>query len=178
MDELVALADEAPGGLQVVLEITERAAGSAARPSCCAPSSGSGREGWRIALDDVGADDMSLAFMPLLRPEVVKLDLRLVRDRPSPEVASIMNAVSAYSESTGALVLAEGIENAGHLVTAGALGAVLGQGWLLGRPAFGTVTGTAGELAIPLGPVQDWSGMSPFGCLPTGSRCAARPSRC
>jgi EAL domain-containing protein (putative c-di-GMP-specific phosphodiesterase class I) len=26
--------------------------------------------GWRIALDDVGADDISIAFMPLLRPHV------------------------------------------------------------------------------------------------------------
>jgi EAL domain-containing protein (putative c-di-GMP-specific phosphodiesterase class I) len=169
LDELVALADEAPDGLQVVLEITERAL--AVRPAELLRTVERVRSrGWRIALDDVGADDMSLAFMPLLRPEVVKLDLRLVRDRPSPEVASIMNAVSAYSESTGALVLAEGIENAGHLVTAGALGAVLGQGWMLGRPAFGTVPGPAGELVIPLEPVRDWSGMSPFGCLPTDSR--------
>jgi hypothetical protein len=30
---------------------------------------------------------MSLAFMPLLRPDVVKLDLRLVQDRPGPQIA-------------------------------------------------------------------------------------------
>ncbi len=169
MDELVALADEAPGGLQVVLEITERAL--AVRPAELLRTVELVRSrGWRIALDDVGADDMSLAFMPLLRPEVVKLDLRLVRDRPSPEVASIMNAVNAYSESSGALVVAEGIENADHLLTAGALGAVLGQGWMLGRPSFATVSEPAGALTLPLVPVQDWSGMSPFGCLPDGSR--------
>src|SRR5205085_1452138 len=91
--------------------------------------------GWRIALDDVGADDMSLAFMPLLRPDIVKLDLSLVQQRPGPAVAGIMNAVNAYAERTGALVLAEGIENEQHLDIAKALGARLGQGYLFGRPA-------------------------------------------
>ncbi len=59
--------------------------------------------GWGVALDDVGADSMSLAFMPLLRPDVVKLDLRLVQERPGAAVAEIMNAVNAYAERTGAL---------------------------------------------------------------------------
>src|SRR3712207_7120838 len=86
--------------------------------------------GWSIALDDVGADPMSLAFMPLLRPDVVKLDLRLVQDEPGPAIAEIMNAVNAYAERSGARVLAEGIENDHHLRMAKALGATLGQGWL------------------------------------------------
>ena len=60
-------------------------------------------------------------FMPLLRPDVVKLDLRLVQERPGPAVAEIMNAVNAYAERSGALVLAEGIEDDGHLRTARAL---------------------------------------------------------
>ena len=53
--------------------------------------------------------------MPFLRPEVVKLDLRLVQARPGPEVAEIMSAVAAYAEHSEALVLAEGVENAEHL---------------------------------------------------------------
>jgi hypothetical protein len=72
--------------------------------------------------------------MPLLRPDVVKLDLSLVQERPGPAIAEIMNAVNAYAESTGALVLAEGIEDGRHLGMARALGATLGQGWLFGRP--------------------------------------------
>ena len=72
------------------------------RPSCCAPWSASAPMGWGVAVDDVGAEPMSLAFMPLLRPDVVKLDLRLVQERPGPEVAEIMNAVNAYAERTGA----------------------------------------------------------------------------
>jgi EAL domain-containing protein (putative c-di-GMP-specific phosphodiesterase class I) len=88
-----------------------------------------------IALDDVGADPRSLALMPFLAPEVIKLDLRLVQENPSRQIAEIVHAVSAESERTGALVLAEGIESEEHRETALALGARYGQGWLFGRPA-------------------------------------------
>jgi len=88
-----------------------------------------------IALDDVGSDPRSLALMPFLAPDVIKLDLRLVQERPSRQAAEVMHAVSAESERTGALVLAEGIETEEHRRTALSLGARYGQGWMFGRPA-------------------------------------------
>jgi len=157
-----------PEGLQVVLEITERAL--AARPAELLRTVARVRElGWAVALDDVGAESLSLAFMPLLRPDVVKLDLRLVQERPGPAIAEIMNAVNAYAESTGALVLAEGIEDGAHLTMARALGATLGQGWLFGRPGPGAVPGArTGTLRLPPArPSDTWTAMvSPFACLP------------
>jgi hypothetical protein len=96
-----------------------------------------------VALDDVGADVRSLALMPLLRPDIIKLDLRLVHDHPSTEIAEIVNAVNAERERTGAVVLAEGIETEEQLDLARAMGATLGQGWLFGRP---------GELELPPAP--------------------------
>jgi EAL domain-containing protein (putative c-di-GMP-specific phosphodiesterase class I) len=90
--------------------------------------------GWGIALDDVGADRNSLALLPLIRPDVIKLDLRLIQQRPSADVAEIFCAVNAEAERSGTAVLAEGIESREHLNTALALGATLGQGWLFGRP--------------------------------------------
>jgi hypothetical protein len=63
------------------------------------------------------------------------LDLRLVQENPSRQVAEIVHAVSAEAERTGAIVLAEGIETEMHRQTALALGARYGQGWLFGRPA-------------------------------------------
>ena len=54
-----------------------------------------------IALDDVGADRRSLALMPFLRPDVVKLDLRLVQDRPSKQVAEVHNAVQRPRRAHG-----------------------------------------------------------------------------
>ncbi|TYP84654.1 EAL domain-containing protein [Blastococcus xanthinilyticus] len=176
LDELLAIADSAPGGLRVVLEITERAL--ATRPAELLRTVARVRElGWGIALDDVGADAMSLAFMPLLRPDVVKLDLRLVQERPGPAIAQIMNAVNAYAQSTGAAVLAEGIEDDTHLAMARALGATLGQGWLFGRPAPTPATDRpAGSLPPRVSdPGVDADPGSPFACLPEGTALRRAP---
>ena len=175
LDELLAIASAAPAGLRVVVEITERAL--ATRPADLLRAVERVREvGWGIALDDVGAESMSLAFMPLLRPDVVKLDLRLVQQRPGPAIAEIMNAVNGYAERTGALVLAEGIEDEEHLATASALGASLGQGWYFGRPAATAAPGRAvGALELPAGAGAVDPEGSPFGCLPEGTALRTAP---
>ncbi|SFT71543.1 PAS domain S-box-containing protein/diguanylate cyclase (GGDEF) domain-containing protein [Geodermatophilus amargosae] len=168
--DLVAIAEGAPGDLRVVMEITERAI--AARPAELLRTVERVRElGWAIAVDDVGAESMSLAFLPLLCPDVVKLDLRLVQDRPGPAIAEIMNAVNAYAERSGAVVLAEGIETEEHLVCARGLGATLGQGWLFGRPGPGADERLpVGELLLPGAgrPSGALGAVSPFACLPDG----------
>ncbi|SDF98798.1 diguanylate cyclase domain-containing protein [Klenkia brasiliensis] len=176
--DLLAIAESAPSQLRVVVEITERAI--AARPAELLQTVQRIREiGWGLALDDVGADAMSLAFMPLLRPDVVKLDLRLVQDRPGPEVAEVMNAVNAYAERTGAVVLAEGIETDAHLVQALALGATLGQGWMFGRPQPGPAAHLpTGELLLPPAPLDPpGTEVSPFGCLPPGTVLRRSPKK-
>ncbi|MGY1733443.1 diguanylate cyclase domain-containing protein [Geodermatophilus sp. SYSU D01045] len=166
--DLVAIAEGAPGDLRVVMEITERAI--AARPAELLRTVERVRElGWAIAVDDVGAESMSLAFLPLLCPDVVKLDLRLVQERPGPAIAEIMNAVNAYAERSGAVVLAEGIETAEHLAYARGLGATLGQGWHVGRPGPGAAPGLpVGELVLPGAgrPTGAVGAVSPFACLP------------
>lgn len=131
---LVRLLAAASGTIDVVFELTERALTRAPAELLRMVDAARAR-GWRIALDDVGAEAGSLALMPFLRPEVVKLDLRLVQQRPGIQVAEIVHAVNAHAERTGAVVLAEGIETERHLDVAKALGASLGQGWLFGRPA-------------------------------------------
>lgn len=120
-------------GLQVVIELTERALMD--DPGLMLWTVAEMRElGARIALDDVGALPESLAFLPAVRPDVVKLDLRLVREHGSLEIARIANAVRAYAEESGAAVVAEGVETEADHETAHSLGATLGQGWLYGRP--------------------------------------------
>jgi len=104
--------------------------------------------GWGVAIDDVGAQRHSLALLPLLRPDVIKLDLRVIQSRPTGEIAAIVSAVNAEAERSGTTLLAEGIETEEHLDIALSMGASLGQGWLLGRPAplppaGGEFTGTA-----------------------------------
>ncbi|WP_196073278.1 sensor domain-containing phosphodiesterase [Nakamurella alba] len=172
LDEVLELAASA-GDLGVVLEITERAL--AARPARLLATVARLREaGWRIALDDVGADDLSLAFMPILRPDIIKLDMNLVQRRPDATVAAIHTAVDAYAERSGAVVLAEGIETAEHLQMARSLGATLGQGWMYGRPGPSVPTQTGpvdGNVLVPPAPVDEQSRpfASPFDARPTGT---------
>ena len=92
-------------------------------------------QGWGVAIDDVGADSRSLALMPLLYPDVIKLDLRRLQERSPEDIARIVGAVGAESERRQALVLAEGIDSEEQLAAARAFGAQLGQGFLLGEPA-------------------------------------------
>lgn len=121
-------------GLRGVVELTERTLTS--RLAELLPAVQLARaEGWGVALDDVGADTRTLALMPLLRPDVIKLDLRLVQAQPTREIAAIAGAVGAQAERTGATVLAEGIETEAQAHYARALGATLGQGYLFGRPS-------------------------------------------
>jgi EAL domain-containing protein (putative c-di-GMP-specific phosphodiesterase class I) len=132
-DDLWPVVDVAERRLRVVMEVTERAV--ARDPAGLLGAVARARAvGWGVALDDVGAEPASLAVMPFVRPDVIKLDLRLVQGRTTAEVARIVNAVRAQSELTGASILAEGIETRRHAELARALGATIGQGYLYGRP--------------------------------------------
>ncbi|MGB3770378.1 MAG: EAL domain-containing protein [Rhodococcus sp. (in: high G+C Gram-positive bacteria)] len=131
-DGLDVLADAAR--LSVVVEITER--DLLIDPAALLDSIDRVREQrWLIAIDDVGAETASLALLPFIRPDIIKLDMRFSQQRADSDTARILAAVSAESDRTGAVVLAEGIETENHLASARDLGATLGQGWLFGRPS-------------------------------------------
>jgi EAL domain-containing protein (putative c-di-GMP-specific phosphodiesterase class I) len=127
---LVAAAEDR---LRIVLEVTEQAV--VEHPAELLRTVDWARDrSWGIALDDIGANPGSLAMMPFLEPDVIKLDLRLVQQRPSAEIGLIVSAVLAQAERTGATIVAEGIETEEHLEAAMAMGASVGQGWLFGHP--------------------------------------------
>lgn len=93
--------------------------------------------GWTVVLDDVGVDAGSLAVLPLVAPDAIKLDMRGTADVAGarrPRLAEIASAVWAEQERTGAALVAEGIETEQQLEAALGVGATLGQGWLWGRP--------------------------------------------
>jgi len=150
--------------LDLVVELTERSL--ADRPAdVLAIVARLHAQGLSVALDDVGADPRSLALMPFVRPEIVKLDLRLVQARPSPEIAAVVHAVNAHAERDGALVLAEGVETEAQHRTARSLGARYGQGWLYGRP--GPLPAPDGASAAPWPPrrppeAPEAGGATPF----------------
>jgi EAL domain-containing protein (putative c-di-GMP-specific phosphodiesterase class I) len=90
--------------------------------------------GWRVALDDVGAGWSSLSLLAAVRPEVVKLDKRLVQELPDDGVRTVLTAMVELAHQLGAVVVAEGVETERVAEEVTALGADLGQGWLFGRP--------------------------------------------
>ncbi|WP_144122440.1 sensor domain-containing phosphodiesterase [Catellatospora sichuanensis] len=131
--EVLEVHEAALAHLHIVVELTERSLSADPAALLAAILALRGRS-IRIALDDVGADPTSLAMMPLLSPDVIKLDRSIVQGPVTPAVSAVVNAVLAESERTGAAVLAEGIETPHHLAIARSMGATLGQGWLFGRP--------------------------------------------
>ncbi|QTE27905.1 sensor domain-containing phosphodiesterase [Pengzhenrongella sicca] len=132
LDVVLAAVAARAAHVQVVVEITERAL-AADLAGVLAGAERLRAAGCAIALDDVGVEPASLALIPLLRPEVVKLDLRLLRTVHDVATITVAGAVRAYAEASGAEVVAEGIETQADLTRALVLGATLGQGWLWGR---------------------------------------------
>lgn len=119
--------------LRVLTELTARGAGE--RPGELLQATADARQSfWGVALDDVGRAPEPLALLPFLQPDVVKLDLGLLRNRTVIEAAAVANAVRAYAEATGAVILAEGIEGTEDLEWARDLGATYGQGFHYGHP--------------------------------------------
>ena len=129
------------GQIRVVVEFTER--DLAAQPAEVLSAVAWLRSrGCGIALDDVGVNRSSLALLPFISPDVIKLDMSLVQEAsPSANSAHVIHAAAAEVERSGAILLAEGIETEEHLQRAQAMGATLGQGWLFGRPAELDVSG-------------------------------------
>lgn len=92
--------------------------------------------GGRIAVDDAGAGYASFRHVLQLSPEMIKLDMSLVRnvDR-DPALRSLAAGVAMLAAQIEADVVAEGIETEGELRTLRTLGVRFGQGWYrLGRP--------------------------------------------
>lgn len=119
--------------LNVMAEITER--DLAADPAALVYELGDlRRHGFGIAVDDLGANVESLAMLPFLRPDVIKLDMDLIQSATSEENAATTAAVRSDAERRGTLIVAEGIENEEHLERAHMLGATHGQGWFFAPP--------------------------------------------
>jgi EAL domain-containing protein (putative c-di-GMP-specific phosphodiesterase class I) len=119
--------------LRVFLEISEKAMSIDPDATLSGMEKARG-SGWGVSLDNVGLTTDSLALMPFARPDVVKVDVSLVHERPSPLAPRVMGVVSAHVERTGAAILATCIESEAQARTARSLGATLGQGYFFGRP--------------------------------------------
>jgi len=92
--------------------------------------------GFRVALDDFGEGFASLNLLDRVRPDVLKLDMQLIRGIDTdPYRATIAARIIAMARDLGITTLAEGIETEAELRAVREAGVDLVQGYLLGRPA-------------------------------------------
>jgi EAL domain-containing protein (putative c-di-GMP-specific phosphodiesterase class I) len=91
--------------------------------------------GYRIAVDDLGAGYAGLASFAHLEPEVVKVDMSLIRglDR-SPMKQKLLRSIVALCQELSIQMIAEGIETEAERDTLVHLGGDLCQGYLFARP--------------------------------------------
>lgn len=93
------------------------------------------RLGIRVAVDDTGAGYSGLQHIVQLSPDIIKMDMSLVRGIDTdPARRALATAMVFYAREVGSCVVAEGIENEAELATLKLLGANRGQGYLLGKP--------------------------------------------
>ncbi len=95
------------------------------------------RIGFTTAIDDFGAGYAGLNLLADFQPDLLKLDMGLVRgvDASAPRRA-IVRGVARIAEELGIGVVAEGVETAAECACLADLGIHLMQGYLFGRPAF------------------------------------------
>jgi EAL domain-containing protein (putative c-di-GMP-specific phosphodiesterase class I) len=93
--------------------------------------------GFRTAIDDFGAGYSGLALLAQFQPDVVKLDMSLVRDADTdPARATILRHTTAMCHEFGISVVAEGVETEAEFHFLRRLGIGLFQGYLFARPGF------------------------------------------
>jgi EAL domain-containing protein (putative c-di-GMP-specific phosphodiesterase class I) len=120
---------------RVVLEITERASLADVKDLRARVRALRDR-GFRIALDDLGAGYAALTSFPMLEPDIVKIDMSLVRDIDSqPIKRKLVGTMASLCREMKMSVVAEGVETDKERDTLVDLGCELLQGYLLGRPA-------------------------------------------
>ncbi len=92
--------------------------------------------GFRVALDDVGAGYSSLNLIHELRPDLLKLDMELIRNvDQDPYKGRLVANLLDVAQALGIDTLAEGVETEGELAWVVEHGATYVQGFLLARPA-------------------------------------------
>jgi EAL domain-containing protein (putative c-di-GMP-specific phosphodiesterase class I) len=122
---------------RVVLEITERA--SLDGLDAVAARVRELRDmGFRVAIDDLGAGYSGLSSLARLEPEVVKLDMSLVRGlHAHPTRRRLVESMTGLCRQLGMKVVIEGVETVQERDALMKLGCDLAQGFYFAHPAAG-----------------------------------------
>jgi EAL domain-containing protein (putative c-di-GMP-specific phosphodiesterase class I) len=96
--------------------------------------------GFRLAVDDLGAGYAGLSSLALVDPEVVKIDMSLVRDvDKNAAKQEVIRSMAHLAKDLEMELIVEGVETATERDVLITLGCDYMQGFLFARPAFGFV---------------------------------------
>jgi len=94
------------------------------------------RMGFCVALDDVGSGYSTLNLLAQLKPNIIKIDMELIRDiDKNPAKRAVVSSIVQIATEIGAKTLAEGIETKGEFVIVKGLRVNLVQGYLFAKPS-------------------------------------------
>lgn len=106
------------------------------------------RQGFLTALDDFGAGYAGLGLLANFRPDLIKIDMDLVRGiEADAGRRTIVGGITQIARTLGVTVIAEGIESAAEAETLHGLGIDLLQGYHFARPALEALPPVAGFAA-------------------------------
>lgn len=130
LDRLLAVVDPH----DVVVEVTEHAPVESYSALDRALATHRSR-GLRVAVDDVGAGYSSMTHVVRMHPDIVKIDMSLVRGIDvDPVRRALVQALAGFGEQLRAVVVAEGVETEAERDTLVRLGVAYAQGFLFGVP--------------------------------------------
>jgi EAL domain-containing protein (putative c-di-GMP-specific phosphodiesterase class I) len=119
---------------RVVLEITERASLDHVK-DVRATIATLRRNGFRIAIDDLGAGYAGLTSFATLEPDFVKLDMALVRDVDRNQTKEkLVKSMTTLCRELGITVVAEGVETREECAVLVQVGCDFLQGYLFAKP--------------------------------------------
>ncbi|MEV0715475.1 EAL domain-containing protein [Asanoa sp. NPDC050611] len=165
--DLVEAIETAYRELTIVLEVTERSLDR--DPATLVSGVARVRTAvGGLAVDDVGANRATLTMLSILEPDVIKLEDRIVQDEPSAHTAEVLECAWIQAERTGALLLAEGVEEAAQVDIAREVGATLVQGYHLGDPGPMPIDPRPPDYPLRLPDRPRWTARTPFDAAGSG----------
>jgi diguanylate cyclase (GGDEF)-like protein len=124
--------------MQLLVEVTES---TLVRPDAVPVLQELRRRGVRIAMDDFGVGQSSIAALRLMPVDVIKLDRGFTQDiTTDPRAAAVVRAMTTMADDLDLPLVAEGIETTEQLASLTGVGGRYGQGYLLARPMSARAT--------------------------------------
>jgi EAL domain-containing protein (putative c-di-GMP-specific phosphodiesterase class I) len=95
------------------------------------------RQGFKTAIDDFGAGYAGLNLLAEFQPDIIKLDMALVRAiNTDPVRQAIVRGILGVCDALGIETIAEGVETHAEFAALLEMGVGLFQGYLFARPAL------------------------------------------